>query len=347
MAWPRILPFHLKFADSRVLAQQIDARWVASGLRARVLLPLGIALVLLVLAIGSLIVNARLQASQKDAARTATAVDTMLRETTATEVQAMQTAIELMMADERLEAAFRARDRQALQALSAPILARLLSRNHVSQFYYILPDRTTLLRVHAPRLHGDRVDRASLRQAERTGQPAWASEHGPLSTLTVRVVHPWRIDGQVAGYLELGVPFQHLAEEIQHAYGVDLLVAIDKSRFNAAQWEAVQKVNPRPVAWDEFPGVVLPTRTTEDIPAGVRDYLAAPDRRQGSGSSFETDWGKRVARVFALPFKLDGERFGELIVLQDVSEGVRERRLAVGQIALPLAGIGGALMLLF
>jgi hypothetical protein len=169
-----------------------DADGVASGVRVRVLVPLAVALVLMVLAVVWIFVLETQSRQAEDMARTAASVEAMLQKKSTDGVALLRSVMELTMGDTRLEQAFRARDRDTLLALSTPIFDELRSRNRVTHFYFILPDRTTLLRVQSPEAHGDKIERLVLREAQQTGQPAWGNEQGPFGAFPLRVVYPWR-----------------------------------------------------------------------------------------------------------------------------------------------------------
>ncbi|HEY8358572.1 MAG TPA: ATP-binding protein [Ramlibacter sp.] len=332
-------------ADSVFTNSKIDARWVSSGLRMRVLLPLALGLLLLVGAIGALTIMARMDANREAAARTGASVATMIAGQTEQEVQTMRSVMDFLLADPALRDALRARDRAALLRLAAPTHRAILERNQISHFYFHLPDRTNLLRVHAPDHDGDRIDRFTLKEAQRTGRPFWANEQGPLGSFTLRVVYPWHADGTLIGFLELGVEFEHIAQDIKQSIGADVYVAIDKGRFDAKRWEATQKTSKQPIAWNEFPRAIVLTRTTGAIPRPVADYLR--NTQPGSArSNFEGVDDGRHLQVFVRPFELGGERLGELLVAQDISFAVQERRRDVSVILGLSLAVGGILMLL-
>jgi two-component system NtrC family sensor kinase len=328
------------------LTATTDARWVASGLRTRVLVPLGLGLVLLITSLVVLIAVARMKRGAEDIAETAKAVNVILEERTAHEVQVMRSLMEMVERDPRLQAAFRSRDRQALLALSAPIMDSIRARNAITNFSYVLSDRTALLRVHAPERHGDRLDRFLLQEAQRTGKPLWGNEQGQGGTLTLRVVHPWRVGGELIGYLEMGIEFEHLVGGIKESLGADVFVAIDKSRLDTGRGRPVQGMS-YPAAWDEFPEVVVLSRTTPVIPPPVRAYLAQPLARHDK-QNFEAQWDGRVAQAILTPLSdLRGQQVGELVVLQDISGAAQERRRAIVTVVLLGSAVGGALMLFF
>ena len=331
-------------ADARS-SPVMDAHWVASGLRVRVLLPLVLALALLMGGLTAMIVLARERAAEADITRASTSVSSMLGERAGHEAHLMISLLEIVMRDERIRDAFLARDRQALQALSEPLFRIVGAQNEITHFYYILPDRTNLLRVHAPDHFGDRIDRFTLREAALSGRPYWGNEQGPFGTFTLRTVYPWHSGGKLIGYLEMGVEFEHMASEIKQAVGADLFVVVDKKYFDRRQWTATQRRLPRPIDWDEFKDVVVLTRTGA-IPDALRKYLDDPQRTSGPGS-FQLTMGEQTAQVQVTPFDLRDNRVGELVVVADSTAAVIERNRAVRNLLALGGGVGGALVLVF
>lgn len=324
-----------------------DPGSVASGIRMRILLPLGLALLLLIAAFVVLLVMARARRSEADIAHTAAAVQVTLEERNVHEIHGMRSLMELVLGDPRFQAAMRKRDRKALLEISLPILQGIRARNDISHFYYILPDRTTLLRVHAPDHDGDKIDRFVLQEAQRTGKPFWGNEQGPLGSFTLRVVYPWMVEGELLGYLEMGVEFEHLVEGVKKALGADVFVALDKTHFDATRWKAVQQKKPNPIAWDEFPEVVVLSRTTPEVPAPIRAYLSEPAGIHRP-RNFEVKWGDQVAQAIAMPFSnLRGQRVGELVVMRDITATAKERSRAIATVVAVGVAVGGSLMLLF
>jgi signal transduction histidine kinase len=319
----------------------------ASGLRLRVLLPLSVSLIFLLVVFVVIFVLTTKRRQVEDLARTATSVDAMFREQSRAGVEVMRSIMQLILQDRSLEAAFRARDRDRLFQISAPILSEIRTRNHITHFYYILPDTTMLLRVQAPGKHSDKIGRFVLHEARRTGQPFWGNEQGPLGTFTLRVAYPWISEGEVIGYLEMGIEFEDIMNNIKSNLDVDVFVAIDKDYFDRAKWEEAQKQRPFPVPWDEFPSVVVLSRTTPAIPPPITAYLGKLGP-QHVRRSFEISWDGNVAQIVIVPFSnLRRQELGELIVVRDITTSAAERlRVIVG---VPIIGtlIGAALILFF
>jgi PAS domain-containing protein len=319
----------------------------ASGLRRRLLLPLAAAVLLMVAAFVSVFVFETHQSRASDIARTATSLETLLRDQSAEKVSTMRSLMALVQGDPRLDKAMRERDRRALLDAAAPMLDQVRTGSRISHFYFILPDATTLLRVHAPDQHGDRIDRVLLQEAQRSGKPVWGNEQGPLGAFTLRAVQPWRSRGELIGYLEMGIEFEDLMHGIHQVLDAQAYLAIDKKFFSRGKWEQAQKYAVQPVPWDEFPHVVVVSRTAGAIPPPVVQHLDGLAGRY-TRDSFEIAWDQQAAQAIVLPFADPrGELLGELIVLRDTTAAAAQRRHAIAGVAALATLVGGLLMVLF
>ena len=56
------------------------------------------------------------------------------------------------------------------------------------------------------------------------------------STESPGAVGPWRIDGELAGYIELGIDVEGLALHLKEILGGELLVVIEKSYLQRGDW---------------------------------------------------------------------------------------------------------------
>jgi len=152
------------------------------------------------------------------------------------EAKFMSGQLERLAEDRELQDAWLARDSSALLRRAKPILEGLRASYRVTHFYFIDPDQVCFLRVHHPEKRGDTLSRFTLDSAVRAGKPVHGIELGPLGTFTLREVHPWRIGGEVKGYLELGMEIGHLTPQLKSCLGVELLFAVDKARLDRPRW---------------------------------------------------------------------------------------------------------------
>ena len=157
-------------------------------------------------------------------------------------------------------------DRQALLEAALPVYKRISKEGRVSHFYFFALDRTNFLRVHNPKLYGDRINRHTLDEAFTTRDLAWGVELGASGQFVLRVVKPWLIDGQLVGYIELGENIEHLTRRVKRTTGADLVVAIDKRYLEFDAWSEMQEQLGRRVDWNQFPDKLIIDKTLAVLP---------------------------------------------------------------------------------
>ena len=195
------------------------------------------------------------------------AVQRLMLSTVAQRNGAMQGVVSGLLANPAIEAAFRARDRAALLDLTAGLLAELNTGLGITQIYFHDPDRTVFLRVHQPDLFGDRIDRETLLQDERTQSLAQGLEIGVTKGLPAhRMVKPWTVRGELLGYIEIGDEIGGLAGVIKETLGLNAFVVVLKDQVVRASWEAEMRAAGRAPVWDRYPNLVLIEGTLLTLP---------------------------------------------------------------------------------
>ncbi|MBL8489527.1 MAG: hypothetical protein JNM82_01965, partial [Rhodocyclaceae bacterium] len=149
----------------------------------------------------------------------------------------MRAVARTMMGNAAIEEAFQRGDRLALERHSRDLFETLRSDHRITHLYFTGPDRINLYRLHTPADHGDRIDRATMLQAHSRREAVHGLELGPLGTLTLRLVMPWRSAGRNLGYVEIGEEAKHLIDEVRDSLAVDLAVLIDKRYLAQQQWQ--------------------------------------------------------------------------------------------------------------
>ncbi len=257
----------------------------------------------------------------------------------------MLAALSIITGNEKLQAAFEARDREALQELAAPLFRQLLNNHRITHFYFSDPDRVNFLRVHKPDRHGDTIDRFTTLAAQRTGKPAWGIELGPLGIFTLRTVTPWYDGERLIGYVELGEEIDHVTEDLRKTLGVELYATIRKEFLDRQRWESGMQMVGHTGKWDRFPDVVVVTKTRP--PEGFSEILAL--RRTGDRRlDYHLDTDDRKYRVGFLPLVDARQRaIGSMAVQIDMTEPIAASRRSVFVTAGVSAVVGGALILFF
>src|ERR1700736_5544950 len=204
------------------LNQLLARKHAGNRIKFRILIPLVLALGVLLATFAFAIWRVQQKQLAKGADFEAQEIERRLHDAETQRATVLKTTIEAVMNDGQLTEAFRKRDRAALLERVKPLFASLQNEHGITHFYFHLPDRTVLLRVHNPSANGDKIDRYTMREAERTGKVSVGIERGLTGIFTLRVVSPWRQDEQLLGYLELGVEFEQIVADVHNQLSKDV-----------------------------------------------------------------------------------------------------------------------------
>ena len=236
----------------------------------------------------------------------------------AKDAEEMAGLLDFLERDDTLQKNWLAKNREALLDYSSPIFHDLKNKYRVTHFYFHQLDKTNFLRVHQPPRHGDLINRFTLQEAAKNQLTSWGIELGPLGTFTLRVVRPWIIDGQLAGYLELGEEITHISRQMKEALGIEVISIIEKDHLDRQRWEEGVRMLGNTSTWDRFSDFVVSDETLA-IPNALDKYLV---QHSISHEQFLFDFflnDKRYAGGFLPSYDAWGREVGELIVLRDVS----------------------------
>jgi signal transduction histidine kinase/CheY-like chemotaxis protein len=315
---------------------------MTQNLRLRILIPLGAALAVLLCAFVFEAYWLQRRHLDLEFANRQASVSKLFDDCFKRDAESLDGMLEILKLNERMRAAWLARDRAALLEVARPRFAELRSKCQVTHFYFLSPDRVCFLRVHKPEEHGDRVNLFTLSQASQTGQSAYGVELGTYGSLSLRVVQPWFIDGRLVGYLELGQEVKPVMLDVAHILGIDLALAIDKKYLDRPLWLEGMRISGEKGDWDELPDTVVLHRTFETFPQGAAELINREHERH-AGVSMATTVAGRRSRVGVIPFRdARGRLIGDVLILDDVSasEAALWRSLLVLTAASSLVVVG-------
>jgi hypothetical protein len=232
------------------------------------------------------------------------------------EVEKLSAALEVVMASSDLRAAFLAGDRERLLRVAAPVLEVLRERSRITHWYFhgAEPAPRVFLRVHRPELHGDAVQRVTLRRAIDTQDVGAGLELG-RTAFALRVVRPWTVEGRVIGYMELAEEVDHFLSAMRSRTGDDYGLLVQKRFLDEQAWKAV--LGPRANTWNARADVVVVDAAgfTDGIAAFDGDVEHLPDRGRFLG---EIQRGGRASIHGVFPVAdAAGRRLGALYVVHD------------------------------
>jgi PAS domain S-box-containing protein len=244
--------------------------------------------------------------------------------------------------NQALRQAMRRRDAQALLAASLPRYRELHETFGISHWYFITPDRRVLLRVHAPDLAGDEVSRQTMKDAAASGQAVTGLELGQTATMTLRHVLPWRVDGELLGYIEMGTEVDWFDQQIRQLIGVEVASAVHKSFTTAENFAAGKQALGFSGDWNAHAEIAILGQTLDPLPADIVSAWQRFARGEQPGVIHAGGSGRDWAGNFIALDDMSGRPVASLALLLDMSaaNATRNRQLA------QMSGIAMLLVLL-
>ncbi|HNX34470.1 MAG TPA: PAS domain S-box protein [Kiritimatiellia bacterium] len=306
----------------------------------RLLVPLAAVLLLLPVGAGSLLVIQHRQSLNLVFRTTRVQLESDLNAAMNKQVGVMNALGNVVAMDPCLVESLKSRDRERLLKAYAPVFKAMSTDQSLARFALIGTDRVCLVRFHLPEKYGDRIERPTLIDAERSGAPATGLELEEKSFLVLRTVRPVYDGRTLVGYIEMGMTFDKIVDALDVDDGVEYAVAIRKEYLDRTAWEETLRQLGRPAIWDRFAASALIYATLSTFPADIAQAFGAW-RPASSRDVLETSSGDQKWGVMTVPLK-DGHHseIGSLIALLNITDAktVQARLRAVG--------LGGGLVLL-
>jgi PAS domain S-box-containing protein len=269
----------------------------------------------------------------------------ILKEHGDTDVRVLAIALDGLCSDEKMQSLWLQRDRTGLEEYAQPLFKNLGEQYSITHFYFIEPTRMVFLRVHQPDRHGDLIKRRMVLQAQKSGCVESGIELGSSGTLTLRVVKPWVIDGNVAGYLELGEDVTHITKAINSTLDVGVAILLDKTHLDRDVFERGMAMHDRASNWNDFPGEVVVNSDPSDIPQQMLSSESVlRDNSLESAVEFERDGNFYVAGAVRLR-EFSGNDVGRMVLIEDVTPQHASLRLLMFKLGKFFFLIGAACLL--
>lgn len=316
-------------------------------LRLWFLLPLAGVLLVTVLLIVLAIHRHAAEEIDRDAEDIANRAEHLYQEEIDSSANMLGAAIEVLAADQGLRQALAQRDHTQLLQRSASLFAELKKKHTITHFYFSDSNRINILRVHQPAHFGDTISRTTTLQAQRSKQTSYGVELGPLGTFTLRLVSPWfTADGQLLGFVELGMEIDHVLRTVQHIGEVKTYALINKKLLDRKEWEAGMRMLGRLPDWEQFPDVVVNIQATEDVPRELTHSLHKSLLTEQKLTEYVSA-GTSAYRAVFLPLKdAAGNSVGKMVLLLNISTQVRAANSLTRESIL-VGGIACATLLVF
>ncbi len=288
----------------------------------RLLAPLMLMIVVFFTGAGALLWHQQQRHLTDQTQAQSTAVAANLQTALKRQAEGLAAVLQPIVADPRVLRALSAGDITRLLADWQPVFNTMRRENELTHFYFFDNHRVCLLRVHKPVKHGDRIDRHTAREAERTGKTASGIELGPLGTFTLRVVKPVFNGAELLGYVELGKEIEDILESLHTNASNQLAVVIGKDHIDRQAYESGMRFLGRKAEWPRLPNSVIIYASHGRLPdafALLADHNPAPNhihRPIDRDIRFDGKTWHISATALA---DASGEQVGCLLVMSDAS----------------------------
>ena len=299
----------------------------------RLMPPLAVIVILLMVGGGWLIYREHELMLSKETANDKAEVAADLRIVLEQQAAGLAAAAQSIAVSPGVQEALLEKDAASLLATWQPMFETLRRENHITHLYFFDASRTCLLRVHNPEKRGDRIDRFTAMEAERTGKTATGIELGPLGTFTLRVVRPVFKGGALVGYVELGKEIEDALQVLHSRSGNHLAVVIDKNHLSRQSWENGMRMLARDADWDRLRHNAIIYANQGRLPDAFVAWADQSPAEHASQQDREISFAGKSWRVSASPLiDAPGNEVGDLLIMRDVtaSKSAFARELTLG-----------------
>ena len=315
------------------------------SLRISVFIPLILAFILLLGSMALILEHSQKEVLRQELAAKTKESERLFLEYRFEEAKTLSLALSTLTLNKDLMSAFKARDRKRLHDMTKSYFEQLRSNYDVTHLYFTGPDRVNILRLHEPDRYGDRIDRFTTLEAEKTGRESQGVELGPLGTLTLRVVTPWYEGERLLGYVELGMEVEHILKELQEILDSRVFIFINKDFIQRKGWEAGIRMLGHKEEWGHFSDTVIAGEPLDRVPENVAQLIAGKQTLQ-SATDIHIN-GTYYQSAF-IPLIDAGKReIGHISVLLDTTARVSAFHRSVLLIGIFYVLVGAALFVFF
>jgi signal transduction histidine kinase len=235
-------------------------------------------------------------------------------------------ALESLLVNEEIAAAFVSGDRDRLYQLVRPLYEKLRTQSNITHWYFLDPEpsKTTFLRVHTPHLYNDLITRVTLDNCIKTKQFSFGKELGKTA-MALRAVHPYYYKGQLIGYMELGVQIDDFLNMLKTQTGNEYGLLVKKEFLSRAKWESV--IREREGAprnnWNDMEHLLLVSATCdcllfEQFHQALENLESIPDNGLALEKFLHDDSIHYVRGIFPF-YDAAGRKVGGVILLKDIT----------------------------
>ena len=241
------------------------------------------------------------------------------------EAKVMQGISDFLQKDKIIQHNFIEKDREKLLSSTKDIFNQIKSKYKITHFSFHNINNVNFLRVQNPSRYGDLINKFAVMESSKTKKSVCGIELGHCGVFILRLVSPFKVDGELIGYIELGMEIDHLTPKLKRLEKVDLIFLIEKQYLKKKEWEEGLKVMGRSGNWDQFSSVVVIDQSLKEIPELLQNYIGSSHNKYSKWQEVCSIDNLIYSCYFVPLYDAWGKIVGDIVVLKDITE--EKRRL--------------------
>lgn len=183
------------------------------------------------------------QSIQQNTTNYITNYEDYFKKTLIYEVNIIHDNLDFLREKQEIINSFLSKDKKSLYENLKPIFDKLNKEIDITHLYFIDKESKVFLRVHDYEKDNDLVDRYTLKKAKETNHITYGLEFGIKKNFTLRLVHPWYVNNELIGYIEMGKEIDKIINQLEHKMNLNMIFAIDKSIYKDANKSILDKLD--------------------------------------------------------------------------------------------------------
>lgn len=229
----------------------------------------------------------------------------------------MEGFIEQLKKDQNTVRIYQEDDKEKLFNYLRKTYEQLHEKYKLTHFYIHKPNRENYIRVHNKSKNSDLINRTTLKNAQKTLQTISGVEFGIFHNLTLRVVSPWIIDGNLIGFLELGKEVDLITEEYTKLIKNDVIFTIKKELITEKDFSKWKNKNHRNRYYHSMDNYYIIDSTIKEIDKELQSKL-------NNSKLFENEYVENDSKKYFINsrnyYDVDDNYVGKIFVLHEVTQ---------------------------
>lgn len=227
------------------------------------------------------------------------------------ESKMLHSFIDLIKGQGRIQKEFLEGNREGLNDIVKDIYESLNQNNDITHLYFIDKNGKVFLRAHDCKMYSDTIDRYTFKRAQETQKPFHGIEFGIKKNYTLRVVHPWIVNDELIGYIEVGKEIDKVISDVALEFNMEIYIGVEKSNYADAPKDIKEVLENMHSAGDYY--IVY---STNKIPKNIAKLISI---EHDKGEWIDID-GENFMTFTTSLIDVSKEHLGDIVYLVNIED---------------------------